>query len=76
MWVVGLALRHVAKAQSVTVWAVGGHGLIPGQQFSAGRALIKLTQEELVRAADLHVNSIRYLWNARRASPRASQVSA
>lgn len=36
-------------------------GLILGQQLSAGRALIKLTQEELVRAADLHVNSIRYL---------------
>ena len=35
--------------------------LILGQQLSAGRALIKLTQGELARAAGLHVNSIRYL---------------
>jgi len=35
--------------------------LILGQQLSAGRALIKLTQEQLARAAGLHVNSIRYL---------------
>jgi transcriptional regulator with XRE-family HTH domain len=36
-------------------------GLVLGQQLSAGRALINLTQEELARAAGLHVNSIRYL---------------
>jgi transcriptional regulator with XRE-family HTH domain len=36
-------------------------GLILGQQLSAGRALINLTQGELARAAGLHVNSIRYL---------------
>ena len=35
--------------------------LILGQQLAAGRALIKLTQEELAYAAGLHVNSIRYL---------------
>jgi hypothetical protein len=36
-------------------------GLIRGQQLSAGRALINLTQAALARAAGLHVNSIRYL---------------
>jgi transcriptional regulator with XRE-family HTH domain len=36
-------------------------GLIRGQQLSAGRALIAVTQEELARAAGLHPNSIRYL---------------
>jgi transcriptional regulator with XRE-family HTH domain len=36
-------------------------GLILGRQLSAGRALIKLTQEALAHVAGLHVNSIRYL---------------
>jgi transcriptional regulator with XRE-family HTH domain len=36
-------------------------GLIRGQQLSAGRALINLTQAQLARAAGLHVNSIRYV---------------
>jgi transcriptional regulator with XRE-family HTH domain len=36
-------------------------GLILGQQLSAGRALINITQEALASAAGLHVNSIRYL---------------
>ena len=36
-------------------------GLVLGQQLSAGRALINVTQEELARVAGLHVNSIRYL---------------
>jgi hypothetical protein len=36
-------------------------GLIRGQQLSAGRALIAVTQRELARAAGLHPNSIRYL---------------
>jgi hypothetical protein len=36
-------------------------GLVLGQQLTAGRALIDITQEELARAAGLHVNSIRYL---------------
>ena len=36
-------------------------GLIRGQQLSAGRALVYLTQKELARAAGLHPNSIRYL---------------
>ena len=36
-------------------------GLILGQQLSAARALINVSQRELARAAGLHVNSIRYL---------------
>jgi transcriptional regulator with XRE-family HTH domain len=40
--------------------------LVLGQQLSAGRALIKLTQEELARAAGLHVNSVRYLERQKR----------
>jgi hypothetical protein len=36
-------------------------GLLRGQQLSAGRALVNLTQVELARVAGLHVNSIRYL---------------
>jgi transcriptional regulator with XRE-family HTH domain len=36
-------------------------GLMRGQQLSAGRALIDLTQQELARVAGLHPNSIRYL---------------
>jgi transcriptional regulator with XRE-family HTH domain len=36
-------------------------GLIRGQQLSAGRALINLTQARLARAVGLHVNSIRYV---------------
>ena len=37
------------------------NGLVLGQQLSAGRALARLTQEELARSAGLHVNSVRYL---------------
>jgi DNA-binding XRE family transcriptional regulator len=36
-------------------------GLIRGQQLSAGRALISVTQEELAHVVGLHPNSIRYL---------------
>lgn len=36
-------------------------GFVLGQQLSAGHALINITQEELARAAGLHVNSVRYL---------------
>jgi transcriptional regulator with XRE-family HTH domain len=39
----------------------GMRGLIRGQQLSAGRALINVTQKELAGAAGLHPNSIRYL---------------
>jgi hypothetical protein len=39
----------------------GMGGLVRGQQLSAGRALINITQQELARAAGLHPNSIRYL---------------
>ena len=36
-------------------------GLVLGQQLSAGRALINVSQRVLACAAGLHVNSIRYL---------------
>jgi hypothetical protein len=36
-------------------------GLIRGQQLSAGRALINVTQKKLAGVAGLHVNSIRYV---------------
>ena len=36
-------------------------GLRRGQQLSAGRALINITQEKLALVAGLHPNSIRYL---------------
>ena len=47
-------------------------GLVLGQQLSAGRALINVSQRVLACAAGLHVNSIRYLERQERRSRSTS----
>jgi len=51
-------------------------GLVLGQQLSAGRALINVSQRELASAAGLHVNSIRYLERQERISTGFSRERA